>query len=64
MTIWQHPDGTRIVEPSTKCSPSDAFQVAAETKSFLGDRGIDVTGGQQTQTATAPRFLSDELRRS
>jgi hypothetical protein len=60
--LWLYPDGSRILELSTKCSPSEAFQVAAETRAFLSDRGIDVTGEQQTKTATALKYFSDELR--
>jgi hypothetical protein len=60
--LWMYPDGARILELSTKCAPSEAFQVAAETKAFLGGRGVDVTGEQQTKTATALKFFSDELR--
>jgi hypothetical protein len=61
--LWLYPDGSRILELSTKCSPSEAFQVAAETKAFLLNRGVDVTGEQQTKTATALKFFSDELQR-
>ena len=60
--LWMYPDGTRILELSTKCEPSEAFQVAAETMAFLRERGIDVSGEQQTKTATALKFFSDELR--
>ena len=35
---------------------------AAETKAFLAERGVDLTGAQQTNTATALQFLSQELR--
>lgn len=59
---WLYPDGSRIVELSTKCEPAEAFQVAAEARAFLDERGIDVTGEQQTKTATALAFFSDELR--
>ena len=59
---WLYPDGTRIVELSTKCKPSETFQVAAELKAFLNDRGVDITGEQQTKTATALKFFSQELR--
>jgi hypothetical protein len=38
------------------------FQVAAEARAFLHDRGVDVTGEQQTKTATALKFFSEELR--
>ena len=33
--LWLYPDGSRILELSTKCAPSEAFQVAAETRAFL-----------------------------
>jgi hypothetical protein len=59
--LWLYPDGSRIVELSTKCLPSEAFQVAAETKAFLADRGVDLTGEQATKTATALNFFSREL---
>jgi hypothetical protein len=59
--LWFYPDGSRILELSTKCAPGDAFQVAAESKAFLARRGIDVTGEQQTKTRTALRFFSGEL---
>jgi len=60
--MWLYPDGSRILELSTKCRPDEAFQVAAETRSFLEDRGIDTTGEQATKTATALGFFSKELR--
>jgi hypothetical protein len=60
--LWLYPDGSRILELSTKCAPSETFQVAAEAKAFLGDRGVDITGVQQTKTATALRFFSKELQ--
>lgn len=60
--LWMYPDGTRILELSTKCPPDVAFQVAAETRAFLDDRGIDLEGEQQTKTATALAFFAAELR--
>jgi hypothetical protein len=58
---WFYPDGSRILELSTKCAPEDAVEVAAKTKAFLADRGVDLTGEQQTKTATALKFFSAEL---
>ena len=60
--MWLYPDGSRILELSTKCRPAEAFQVAAETRAFLDDRGVDTTGEQQTKTATALEFFSNEVR--
>ena len=56
--LWLYPDNTRILELSTKCKPADAFQVAAETKAFLLERGVSVSGEQQTKTRTALEFFS------
>lgn len=59
--VWLYPDGSRILELSTKCEPSEAFQVATETRAFLTSRGIDLSGEQQTKTRTALEFFSKEL---
>ena len=58
---WFYPDGSRILELSTKCEPSEAFQVAAETRAFLSSRGIDLESEQQTKTRTALEFFSKNL---
>ena len=58
--LWSYPDGSRILELSTKCKPSEAFDVAAKTKAFLAGRGIDLTGEQATKTKTALEFFSRE----
>jgi hypothetical protein len=60
--LWLYPDGSRIFELSTKCEPSEAFQVAAETRAFLSSRGIDLGGEQQTKTRTALEFFSKQLK--
>jgi hypothetical protein len=59
--MWLYPDGERILELSTKCSPAEMFQVAAEARAFLEGHGVDLGGEQQTKTATALRFFADEL---
>jgi hypothetical protein len=48
--LWLYPDNSMILELSTKCAPSEAFQVAAETRAFLTQRGVDLTGEQETKT--------------
>jgi hypothetical protein len=60
--LWLYPDGSRILELSTKCATTEAFQVAAETRAFLAGRGIHVTGEQQTKTHKALAFFSNQLR--
>jgi len=60
--LWLYPDGTRILELSTKCATVEAFQVAAETRAFLSERGIVATDGQTTKTRKALQFFSAQLR--
>ena len=59
--FWLYPDDSRILELSTKCAPADAFTVAAETRAFLAERGVDVTGEQETKTRRALEFFSAKL---
>ena len=59
--MWLYPNGERIFELSTKCLPSEAFQVATETRVYLSEHGIDLSGEQQTKTRTALEFFSAEL---
>jgi hypothetical protein len=62
--LWLYPDGTRILELSTKCAPSEAFQVAAETRAFLAERGIKVSGAQTTKTRKALQYFSKQPSRA
>jgi hypothetical protein len=58
---WIYPDGSRILELSTKCEPTEALEVAAETRAFLAGHGIDLTAEQQTKTRKALEFFANEL---
>jgi hypothetical protein len=59
--LWMYPDDTRILELSTKCLPADAIRLAVETRLFLTERGVDLTGEQQTKTKTALGYFSRKL---
>jgi hypothetical protein len=59
--LWLYPNGSPILELSTKCAPRDALQTALEAKAFLAERGIDASGRQQTKTRTALTFFSKEV---
>jgi hypothetical protein len=59
--MWLYPDGSRILELSTKCLPADAFAVAAEVRAYLAGKGIDLGGVQQTKTRTALEFYAAQL---
>jgi hypothetical protein len=60
--LWLYPDNTMVLELSTKCAPSEAFQVAAETRAFLTQRGVDLTGEQETKTKKALEYFSEQLQ--
>jgi hypothetical protein len=59
--LWFYPDGSRILELSTKCPPGEGFQAAAETKAFLAERGVDLAGEQQTKTRRTLEYFSRVL---
>jgi hypothetical protein len=59
--LWLYPDGERILELSTKCTPGEAFQVVAEGRAFLADRGVDLYGEQHTKTKTALNYFARNL---
>jgi hypothetical protein len=56
--MWLYPDGSRILELSTRCTPDAMVRVAIDTRLYLGERGIDVTGEQQTKTRTALEYFA------
>jgi hypothetical protein len=62
--LWLYPDGSRILELSTKCAPAEMMQVAAEARAFLTGKGVDLSGEQQTKTNTALEFFASELTAS
>ena len=60
--MWLYPDGSRILELSTKCLPDEALNVLIEVRRYLQDKGIETTGEQQTKTKTALEFYAAELQ--
>jgi hypothetical protein len=58
--LWLYPDGSRILELSTKCEPGEAFDAAARARAYLAGRGVDLSGEQQTKTRTALEFFAAE----
>jgi hypothetical protein len=61
--MWLFPDGSRNLEISTKCEPSDVFKVTGELKAYLADLGIEITANQQTKTRAAMEFFRVALGR-
>jgi hypothetical protein len=60
--LWLYPDNSMILELSTKCEQAEVFQVAAETRAFLAERGVDLTGEQETKTKKALEYFSKRLQ--
>jgi hypothetical protein len=60
--MWLYPDGRRLLELSTKCTPGETMQVATETRLFLSDLGIDLTSAQETKTKSALQYYAKELQ--
>ena len=61
--LWMYPDGSRILELSTKASTEDAFHVAAETRAYLKRKGLDLTAEQQPKTNRALKHFSELLKK-
>lgn len=61
--MWLYPDGSRILEISTKCLPKEAFQAGAEFKAYLAGRGIALSADQAPKTKTALEFFSARLKK-
>ena len=60
--VWFYPDGTRILELSTKALPDEAFAVAVETRAYLSSNGVTISGIQQTKTRAALDFFTKEIK--
>jgi hypothetical protein len=61
--MWLYPDGSRILELSTRCATHEPFQVAAELRAFLSTRGVDLSGEQETKTRKALQYFAKSLTR-
>lgn len=60
--MWIYPDGSRILELSTRCGTKEAFQAAAEVRAFLAASGVDVSGEQETKTRKALQYFTKSLK--
>jgi hypothetical protein len=59
--MWLYPDGSRILELSTKCPPADMVTSAVQTRLYLHEQGVDLSGEQQTKTRTALEYFAQHL---
>jgi hypothetical protein len=56
--MWLYPDGSRILELSTRCMTGEAFQAAAEGRAYLATNGVEISGEQQTKTRKALAYFA------
>jgi hypothetical protein len=61
--MWIYPDGSRVLELSTRAATNEAFQVAAEARSYLAGQGIDLSGEQETKTKKALEYFAGALKK-
>jgi hypothetical protein len=59
--MWLYPDGSRVLELSTRVESRQAFQAAAETRAFFAGRGIEISGEQEAKTNKALRWFAANL---
>jgi hypothetical protein len=60
--VWVYPDGSRVLELSTRCGTTEGFQVAAELRAFLGAQGVEISGEQETKTRKALEYFAETFR--
>ena len=60
--LWFYPDGSRILELSTKCLPGEAFQAGIQARAYLEGLGLSLSADQQPKTKTALEFFAAEHR--
>ena len=56
--LWMFPDGSRILELSTRCKPQRFFGIATQAREFLSERGLSLDGDVATKTGTALGFFA------
>lgn len=56
--LWLYPDDSRVLELSAKSAPGEAFTLAARLRAYLGERGVDTDGVQETKTRRALEQLT------
>ena len=59
--LWIYPDGSLIMELSTKSTPDSALRTVVKVTEFLRGHGIDLSGEQQTKTKAALEYFANQL---
>ena len=56
--LWMYPDGSRVLEISTKGEPAEAFQLAANFRALLLESGIPIEKSSAGKTRSSLEFFS------
>ena len=56
--LWLYPDGSRIAELSTKCAPADWLETTTQSRDYLADVGVSLSGEQETKTRVALEYFA------
>jgi hypothetical protein len=59
--LWLYPDGSHILEVSTKCLPEEAFQVGAEFRAYITNCGMTIGTVQEAKTRAALQYFKARL---
>ncbi|MGA8393778.1 MAG: hypothetical protein WB775_16745 [Burkholderiaceae bacterium] len=62
LEVWIYPDGSMVIEVSTKCLPKEAFKVATDFKDYVTRNGIALVADQSAKTRTALEFYTARLK--
>jgi hypothetical protein len=60
--MWLYPDGSRILEVSTKCLPKEAFEFGGQFKAYLAAKGIVLVADQSAKTKRSLEYYSALLK--
>lgn len=61
--LWLYPNGSRVLELSTKGLPEEAFQLAAEFRAFVSSCGIPLEKQGVTKTNSALNYFTKHMDR-
>ena len=60
--MWFYPDGSRVLELSTRCATTETFGAAAEVRAFLAAHDVDRSGRQEPKTRRALEYFAGALQ--
>ncbi len=66
--LWLYPDGSRIMELSTKCAPADWLETTTQSRDFLAGQGREPVRASRRRrraprSSTSPRCTTNHRRR-